>query len=441
MAELQEKPRVLIVDDVPSNLDILAVSLRDDYQVQAATNGITALTIARRVPHPDLILLDVMMPEMDGFEVCRQLKQDPATRNIPVIFITAKAGEADEELGLTLGALDYVTKPFSVPVVKARVRNHVRLAMQEKQLRAEIAAHKAAREGLEIAYLVYSTTSQAMMLTDAADTIVAVNPAFTHLTGYSDFEVIGQTPRMFSSGRHDAAFFSDMRQKLEETGAWQGEIWNRRKNGELYAEALTINTVFNEDGSVRQRVALFSDITDKKRIDEEIWQHANFDALTNLPNRRRFHDRLSEEIKRAKRDGLPLALFYIDLDFFKEVNDTLGHDMGDLLLTETARRLRLCARESDTVGRLGGDEFALIMVDISDVSGIDRVAQCIVRAMAEPFVLGDREANISASIGISLYPTDAVDIAALVRNADHAMYEAKQQGRNRYCYYSATVKK
>ncbi len=437
MSEQLENPVILIVDDVPANVDVLVDALRADYKVLIAINGRAALTISQRTPHPDLILLDVMMPEMDGFEVCRQLKLAPETRDIPVIFITAKDSETDEEFGLSLGALDYIAKPFSVATVKARIRNHVRLAQQEKRLKQEIIYHKAAQKGLEVAYLVYSTTSEAVMLTDAASRIVAVNPAFCAMTGYSYSEVIGKTPSLLSSGRHDAEFFKAMRQSLETTGAWQGEIWNRRKNGELYAEWLTMNTIYDEDGSVSQHVALFSDITHKKKADEAIWHQANYDALTGLPNRQRFHDRLAQEIKRAKRDGHPLALLFIDLDHFKEVNDTLGHDKGDLLLVEAAWRLSQCIRESDIVARLGGDEFTVILASVNEAGGVDRVAQCIIASLAQPFDLGGHSASVSASMGIALYPGDAHEMSELLKNADQAMYVAKELGRNRYCYYSS----
>ncbi|MDP1524381.1 MAG: diguanylate cyclase [Rhodocyclaceae bacterium] len=427
-------PLILLVDDAPSSLDILVMALRDEYRVLVATNGRTALDIVRRTPHPDLVLLDVMMPEMDGFEVCRQIKSDREIADIPVIFVTANDSETDETHGLSLGALDYVTKPFSLPVVKARIRNHVQLRQQGLRLRQEIYEHQLAREGLEVAYLVYSSTSEAMMVTDANDRIVAINNAFTELTGYGPQDVIGGNPRLLNSGRHDPEFFRSMWESIQTTGAWQGEIWNRRKNGELYAQWVRINTVFNADGSVRQRVALLSDITRRKLAEEEIWRQANFDALTGLPNRRRFHDRLEHEILRAKRDGLPLALLFIDLDRFKEINDTLGHDVGDQLLVEAAHRLAGCVRESDTAARLGGDEFTAILMDIAGREGVERVAGCINRRMADPFLVGQHSVTISASIGIVLHPEMAISMDALIKAADHAMYEAKQQGRNRYCF-------
>jgi diguanylate cyclase (GGDEF)-like protein len=222
---------------------------------------------------------------------------------------------------------------------------------------------------------------------------------------------------------------------LNKIGYWQGEVWNRRKNGEIFAEWLTINIIFNEEGVVTKHLAFFSDITEKKKADELIWNHANFDHLTQLPNRRLFRDRLVQEIKNADRAHLSMALLFIDLDHFKAVNDTLGHDAGDMLLIEAASRIKECVRESDTVARFGGDEFTVILSRITDTSHVDRVAQNIIQILSRPFALNSVEIDFSASIGITLYPADGLDIEQLIKNADQAMYVAKVKGRNRYSYF------
>ncbi|CAG0939142.1 partial Cyclic di-GMP phosphodiesterase PdeB, partial [Gallionellaceae bacterium] len=208
-------------------------------------------------------------------------------------------------------------------------------------------ANKQLKKDLHLASLVLQTSSEGMLVTDADNRIIAVNPAFSAITGYSFADVKGRNPKIFSSGRHDAAFFKAMWHEISTTGHWQGEIWDRRKSGEIHANWLTINTIRNEQGQVQRYVALFSDITEKKLSEELIWKQANFDALTELPNRRMFLDRLEQEAKKSDRAGLPLALLLIDLDQFKEVNDTLGHDMGDILLQQAARRIHGCVRESD----------------------------------------------------------------------------------------------
>lgn len=292
---------------------------------------------------------------------------------------------------------------------------------------------------LKLSSLVYQTSSEAIAIADADNRIITINPAFTDMMGYTLDEVIGKNPNILSSGRQDETFYREMWGKLNTVGRWQGEVWNRRKNGDFYAARLTINTIHNDDGSIYRRVALFSDITEKKKNDELIWQQANFDALTNLPNRRMAHDRLEQEIKKSKRKGLPVALFLIDLDQFKEVNDTLGHDMGDILLQEAAQRMISCVRNSDTVARLGGDEFIIILSELDDISSIERIADNLLIKLAAPFQLKRETGCISASIGITLYPDNATDVENMLKNADQAMYAAKHDGRNRFRYYSPAL--
>ena len=298
---------------------------------------------------------------------------------------------------------------------------------------------KHAESSLRTAGLVYEKSSEAMAVTTPDGVILAVNPAFSEMTGYSKDEAVGQPARILQSGRHDKFFYAAMWEELNSTGHWKGEIWNKRKNGEIYPELLTINTVYEEDGSVSQRVALFSDISEEKKTQEVIWQHANFDALTKLPNRRMFLERLEQEIKTSRRTALPMALLFIDLDRFKEVNDTLGHEQGDILLQEAAKRLLSCVRETDVVGRLGGDEFTVLLSGIEDPSSVDRVAEMILQKIAAPYQLGPTVAYVSASIGISLYPEEAVDVSNLLKNADQAMYASKKLGRNRFNYFKPAM--
>jgi diguanylate cyclase (GGDEF)-like protein/PAS domain S-box-containing protein len=304
---------------------------------------------------------------------------------------------------------------------------------------ADISERKQAEEEMELASVVYQSSGEAMMVTDADGTIVAVNPAFTLVTGYQPDEVIGRTPQVLRSGRHDKAFYQSMWRALATTGTWRGEIWDRRKSGEIYPKLLTITTTFNEAGLPLRRVALFYDITEKKKSEEVIWHQANFDSLTGLPNRQMFMDRLDQEIKKSHRAALPLALMFLDLDRFKEINDTLGHDMGDILLKETARRLSSCVRESDTVARLGGDEFTIILGEIVEIACVERIAADILQKLAKPFALGDELVYMTTSIGITLYPDDADRVDALIKHADQAMYAAKAMGRNRYSYFTPSM--
>ena len=318
-------------------------------------------------------------------------------------------------------------------------RDEADRVLEFSSIARDITGNKHAEQGLQLASMVYQSSSEGIVVTDPANRIVAVNPAFVKMTGYSAEEVIGQTPRILKSGRHEQIFYDAMWDALLQNGNWQGELWNKRKNGELYVAWLTINTTYNDDKSVRYFVGMSSDITQRKESERLIWQQANFDAVTGLPNRNLFREHLEMEIRKAHRAGQQMALLFLDLDHFKDVNDTLGHDMGDTLLQEAAKRLRSCVRESDVVARLGGDEFTLILGELDEPADIERVAQDILQKLSEPFRLREEMVHISVSIGITFYPEDAVIIEDLLKNADQAMYAAKKLGRNRYNYFTPSM--
>jgi diguanylate cyclase (GGDEF)-like protein/PAS domain S-box-containing protein len=291
-------------------------------------------------------------------------------------------------------------------------------------------------ESMKLAALMYQNSSEGMMVTDAEGVILSVNPAFTRISGYTEAEVVGHRAYELTSGRQDYEFFRKMQHAIRHTGQWEGEVWHQNKHGEHYLVALRFDAVFDQNGEAYRRVALFSDITRKKASEELIWKQANFDALTGLPNRRMFGERLRQEMKKSDRTQLPMALVFIDLDGFKEVNDTLGHDMGDVLLKEVAGRLGNCVRGTDTVARLGGDEFTVILPELNNPPDVLRIAQEILKAVSAPISLGTDLAHVSASMGITFYPEDARDADTLLKNADQAMYAAKQQGRNRFNYFA-----
>jgi len=307
------------------------------------------------------------------------------------------------------------------------------------RLTREVELRKKAEEELRLYSLVLENSSEGMMITDADNKIVAINPAFTQITGFNFKDVVRKSPGLLRSGKHDRAFYQDMWHQLETEGYWQGEIWNKRKNGDSNAQWMTINVIYNNDKSVQRYIALFSDITEKKITEEMIWKQANFDVLTELPNRNMFHDRLEQEAIKCKRANLSLALLLIDLDQFKEVNDTLGHDIGDLLLQEAGARISNCVRSSDTVARLGGDEFIVILSHLESKTHVEDVAQKIIKLLAESYYIGDHVVHISGSIGITLFPNDTNDIDALIKNADQAMYAAKKLGRNRFSYFTQSL--
>lgn len=293
-------------------------------------------------------------------------------------------------------------------------------------------------KSMKLASTIYEANANAIVVTDENNLIVQVNPAFTRITGYSHDEVIGKNPGFLKSGRHDDAFYQGMWHAITNLGHWQGEIWDRRKDGGIYAKATDIIMLRNADGSVYRHVAQFSDITEQKEKAELTQWQAHYDPLTNLPNRRLFHDCLRQTIKQAHRNQLPLALLFVDLDHFKQINDSLGHATGDALLMEAARRMCSCVRETDTVSRLAGDEFTIILSELVDISQTKRIAAIIVEQLAMPFYFLNDETDhyISASIGIALYPQDAKHFEGLLKCADKAMYAAKGAGRNRFLFYA-----
>lgn len=301
----------------------------------------------------------------------------------------------------------------------------------------DITKYKHTDNELKFASLIYKAFGDAVIITDGNNRIQSINQGFTQLSGFSAEELIGKLPNFFYSPRHDAAFNQALLSKLSNTGIWEGEVWNQHKNGDEYATWQLIHTIHDDSGKVLNRVVLISSITEQKRTEETIRRQAYYDLLTGLPNRRLFQDRLGFEIKKANRTALPISLLFLDLDHFKEVNDTHGHDIGDTLLREAASRISSCVRQSDTVARLGGDEFTVILSDIPDASHTDSVARKIIAKLAEPYLINGETINISASIGITTYPEDADSINELMKNADRAMYIAKKLGRNRLNYFSA----
>ena len=304
----------------------------------------------------------------------------------------------------------------------------------------DITERKRAEASARRAALVYAHTSEAMVVTDAAGVIQDVNPAFTAVTGYSAQDVLGRTMNVLSSGRHDTDFYRSMWAQLQETGQWNGDIHNRRKSGEEYVERLSINTSYNEDGSVNCRIGLFSDVTEKRRREASIWHQAHYDHLTQLPNRQMFEESLLDCIEHSRNTGVPFVLVYLDLDLFKDVNDTLGHEAGDQLLCLVAQRLSDSVRSSDVVARMGGDEFTVLIRDIQNPDDVFPVADKILESLSQPFVLGDHTVRISASMGAAFHPRDGQDEVELLRAADLAMYAAKEQGRNHFRLYSAAMR-
>ncbi|WP_413702402.1 putative bifunctional diguanylate cyclase/phosphodiesterase [Psychromonas sp. KJ10-10] len=300
----------------------------------------------------------------------------------------------------------------------------------------DINQRKKSEEKLQLAYRVINDTREGIIITDAKQLIVDVNPAFTQITGYASDDVIGKHRNILFSDKQSPQFYEEMWQTVIEQDSWQGEVWSRTKQGNLYAELLTISSLKNDYNQVTHYVSVFSDITHSKKRQDQLNLMAHYDVLTKLPNRALFIDRFQQSIAHSKRSGNQLAVCFLDLDDFKPVNDNYGHEAGDRLLIEVAHRISACIREEDTVSRQGGDEFAILLNDIKTMSQYEVTMQRIHSALAEPYIIDDIKHYITASSGVTLYPSDDGDIDTLLRHADHAMYQSKLAGKHRSQLYS-----
>ena len=291
-------------------------------------------------------------------------------------------------------------------------------------------------EQLRLAARVFSDTHEGIIITDDKGIIIDVNPTFTELTGYQPDEIIGKNPSFLSSGHHDDTFYADMWHDLATEKFWQGEIWNRKKDGSLYAELITITAIEDEHGQLLRYIGIFSDVTQTKQQQEKLQLMAHYDVLTELPNRALFVDRFSQAMAHSQRSGSQLAVCFLDLDNFKPINDNFGHKVGDQLLIEVAKRISSTIRAEDTVSRQGGDEFALLLGDIESASQCDELLKRLHSVLAQPYLIDGSSVNISASSGATIYPTDNADLDTLLRHADQAMYQAKQAGKNHHLLFN-----
>ena len=301
----------------------------------------------------------------------------------------------------------------------------------------DISEHHQQEERLRLAATVFRSTQEGVAITDAQARVLAVNPAFERITEYKESDVVGMNLRLLASGRHDREFFRVFWGELLETGFWQGEIWNRRKGGEVHPGWLAVSAVRDDENEIINFVSVYTDITRIPHAQTQLDRLAHHDALTDLPNRVLLHTRLSHTLERAQRAKSLCAVFFLDLDRFKPVNDLMGHEAGDELLKGVAKRLRLHLRDNDTVARIGGDEFVVVLEDLASAEGAEVVARAIIERMARPFALsGEREAHIGCSIGIAMFPKDGADGETLLRHADAALYAAKAAGRGTFSFFS-----
>lgn len=465
---------ILIVDDLDESRLLLRGILEfDGHEVVEAIDGREALAHLR-LESPDLVISDILMPNLDGFGLRRAMYRDECLRRIPLIFYTATfVDQVDERLAHDLGAR-FVVKPQTSEVllgliseigehrrtidtteldstaISGRIEERLTTKLAEKaaeldDCRERIAAfyrhlpsmvYREDEVRLRLFNAVFENTLEGIMITDDDATILAVNPAFTAITGYSEAEAIGNKLSMLQSDRQPPEFYETMWNTLSTEGVWRGELWSRRKSGEFYPHWLVINAVTDNEGGVIHYVGVFSDISRIERSQQELEHLAHYDPLTGLPNRTLFTARLEHALTRAKRDGRVVALLFLDLDRFNQINDRLGHRIGDELLRAIAEQLLSSVRTGDTVARLGGDEFVIVLEGLEHAEQAGLVVRKVIAALDAPFSIDDHELYVSASVGISTYPNDGDTVGQLQSRADTAMSRAKSQGRDTYCYYT-----
>ncbi|MCW9024484.1 MAG: EAL domain-containing protein [Gammaproteobacteria bacterium] len=293
---------------------------------------------------------------------------------------------------------------------------------------------RTARDQLQLYEVIFQNASEGVIITDVNNIIEMVNNAYCEITGYSQDEVIGKDPRLMQSGVHDTEFYKNMWSSIREHGKWQGEIWDKRKDGEVFPKWLSITALTNSNDHITHYVGVFTDISELKQKEQRLHQLAYYDFLTGVANRPQFMQRLKQELAIAQRTDRTLAILYVDLDRFKIVNDSYGHTVGDALLRQVADRMRNCIRESDIIARIGGDEFSVILTATEDPDSAAKVANKLIGCLSKPFIIDTNELDIGVSIGISLYPRDGDKLESLVLNADRAMYHAKESGGNCYVF-------
>jgi diguanylate cyclase (GGDEF)-like protein/PAS domain S-box-containing protein len=303
----------------------------------------------------------------------------------------------------------------------------------------DISAKRTSELESQMSSMVFRSAHEGIIITDIEGMIIAINPAFTRITGYTQQEVIGKNPRLLSSGRQDADFYRKFWEKIITTGTWSGEIINRKKSGELYPEWITITAVKDQSGATLSYIAVFSDIARLVEAEKELSNLAYHDTLTGLPNRRLLEDRAEQALSTARRDGTGVSVMYLDLDRFKPINDSLGHEIGDIVLQLTSERLRQCMREGDTVARVGGDEFVILTQGSSLDEDLEEIGKKVTNALSAPIVVGEHELLIGGSIGCARFPQDGNDIATLLHRADVAMYVAKRSGGSHFSLFDASM--
>lgn len=445
------QPLILLVDDEPENLKVLADTLKFDYRVAVVTSAEQALHYLENETRPNLILLDIVMPDMDGYTLCQLLKNSINWRDIPIIFITAKTDAESEEAGFQLGAIDYIHKPFNRSIVLSRIRSHLsihgmmgRLMERASQLEERIGNVDLGHSNLvpdpdaHIADLllqsVFTQALEAVVITDSLGTIEAINPAYSRITGLKEEEVLRKGPEYLRQNFKRMEFDHHIWTSLKQEGHWRGELMNRRKDGSSYPELRTISSIRGPDNKVKYYVSVFSDITSAKETEFTIDFLTWYDPLTKLPNRAFFLDRVDAALKNCRRTGRMSAVLFLDINQFKQINDSLGIPVGDEVLVQFANKLQFLTSHFDFLARMDSDEFAFLLPAMS-VDGdepeqlthaISQLVENIFWHTADPLVVNEHNIDISTTIGITLLPhSNAESAFDALRNAKTAHHRAK----------------
>ena len=440
----EKKATILVVDDAPENLTLLGELLQGQYKVRTANSGARALHHLSKDALPDLILLDIMMPDMNGYEVIQKIKQDPISRDIPVIFVTALGEEENEQQGLDLGAVDYISKPIKASILLARIKTHLELKQardtlrdQNAYLEAEVARRNRLRE------LILMSAGEGIYGIDTAGTITFINPSAAAMMGYPPEELLGKLAHdVFHNLRPDGSPYpvddcpvvGCSRNGLGVRNAQEVFI---RRDGSLLEVELSAQSMI-EDGRHLGAVVTFRDISERKRYLAEIERKSNYDDLTGLINRNLLTDRLAQSMTRCRETGQQMALLLLNLDRFKSINESLGRTAGDSVLQEVAKRLTAVAPPGMTVARTENDEF-VVVAEIDDPDEVPRLAQPILKALAEPYTLDQRQFFLSASVGVAMFPRDGEQGETLLQNAIAALGRVKISGGNNFAFYTAEM--
>ncbi|MHB1077242.1 EAL domain-containing protein [Thiobacillus sp.] len=437
-ADPERPPSLLVVDDIPENIHELLEALKDDYRIQVARTGAKAIELVEGPTPPDLVLLDIVMPEMDGYEVCRRIKATPAGNRIPVIFVTVVDATQQKVKGFSIGAADYITKPFDIDEVRARVRTHLELARLRHFLEDQVAQRTAMLEQSEEKYRIladYSPNWEYWLAPDGS--YLYVSPACQDVSGYAPADFFADAGLMEKIIHPD-----DLEAWRKQGPCASGAIpellifrIRARNDGERWIEHVC-RQVHDVTGKALGVRGSHRDITDRQQAEQKLDFLAHRDPLTGLPNRVLFAQLLAQAVLNAERSQGRFALLFLDLDNFKTVNESLGHSVGDQLLVEVSKRLQDLLPDGSAIARIGGDEFYIVVERGMSLTGIDLVAQHMIDALGERFQLDGKQIYTGASIGIALYPTDGRDAATLQSSADAALHQAKAQGRGTLRFFS-----